>query len=150
MRVGQIGHEEVLVTTDDSGHVVVHFLKDDYFSRAPLNLKMPMSAWGIDTHPSKRLLAISCNAQIINIFHLGMGIEGWTWTTKVPDESEEGVPNIILRGHTDNIPCVAFDSTGTFLVSGSIDYTIRLWECKSGQLLRTILGGHAYESHCTN
>lgn len=136
MHVGEIGHEEVLVTTDDSGHIVIHFPKDN-FSRPPLNLKAPMSAWGIDTHSSRRLLAISCNAHIVTLYHLGMGIEDWEWTTTAPAPGET-IPNIVLRGHSNNIPCVAFDQSGMYIVSGSLDTTVRVWECKSGQLLRMV------------
>jgi WD40 repeat protein len=143
MRIGEIGDEEVLVTTDDSGHVVVHFPKDN-FSRSPLLLKVPMSAWGIDTHSTKRLLAISCNALIVTVFHLGMGIEGWEWTTTSPEDGE--IPSIVMRQHTNNIPCVAFDQTGEYVVSGSLDCTIRMWDCKTGQLLGVVA---AMEQYCS-
>ena len=143
MRIGEIGDEEVLVATDDSGHVVVHFPKDD-FSRPPLLLKVPMSAWGIDTHSSKRLLAISCNAHIVTVFHLGMGIDGWEWTTTPPETGE--TPSIVMRQHKNNIPCVAFDRTGEYVVSGSLDRTIRMWDCKTGQLLGIVAATGQYDS----
>src|ERR1700726_2290387 len=79
MHVGEIGNEEVLVTTDDSGHISVHFPHNP--SRPALTMKLPLSAWGIDTHSSRRLLVVSCNAHIVTVYHLGMGIEGWPWTT---------------------------------------------------------------------
>lgn len=143
MRVGEIGEEEVVVTTDDSGHVVVYFPKDN-FSRAPLLLKVPMSAWGIDTHSSKRLLAISCNAHIITVFHLGMGIDGWGWTTTPPETGE--IPSIVMRQHMNNIPCVAFDRTGEYVVSGSLDRTVRMWDCKTGQPLGIVVATEQYDS----
>lgn len=133
MHVGEIGNEEVLVTNDDSGHVAVHFPKNN-FERTPIFLSVPMSAWGIDTHSEKRLLAISSNAHIVTIFHLGMGIPGWDWTTIEDDD----VPSIILRGHSNNIPCVAFDKSGEFIVSGSLDRNVHLWSCKHGGCVRHI------------
>lgn len=135
MHVGEIGGEEVLIAADDSGHVCIHFPQDP--SRPPLVVNVPISAWGIDTHSSKRLLAISCNAHIITMFHLGMGINGWEWTTAMPLMGEL-FPHIVLGNHSNNIPCVAFDKTGTYIVSGSLDCTIRLWECKTGQMLRIV------------
>ena len=139
MHVGEIGHEEVLVTADDSGHVVVHFTKDN-FARPPLTLKLPMSAWGMDTHSSKRLLAISCNAHVVTLFHLGMGIAGWEWAT-APPEPGESFPKLVLKGHESNIPCVAFEKTATYVVSGSLDCSVRLWDCKTGHPVRELFTG---------
>src|SRR5579862_4190035 len=157
MHVGEIGNEEVLVTTDDSGHIAVHFPSNP--SRPALNLKLPLSAWGIDTHSSRRLLVVSCNAHIVTIYHLGMGIENWPWTTtsgttvagpigvcsQAENEdvtrrvtaavraAEGGFPSLTLLGHKNNIPCVAFDRTGNYVVSGSLDRTVRMWNCRNGQ-----------------
>ena len=137
MHVGEIGGEEVLVTTDDSGHVVIRFTANN-FSRPPLNLKLPMSAWGIHTHSSDRLLAVSCNAHIVTLFHLGMGIDGWIWTTATPDLGEN-IAKLVLRGHTNNIPCVAFERTGKYVVSGSLDCSVRLWDCKTGTCVKMVI-----------
>lgn len=139
MHVGEIGNEEVLVTCDDSGHVAVYFPL--HLTRTPLILQMPMSAWGIDTHSSKRLLAISCNAHIVTIFHLGMGIDGWEWTTASGAGSggAGGYPSLTMTGHQNNIPCVAFDRMGEYVVSGSLDETVRMWDCKSGQCIMRLI-----------
>jgi WD40 repeat protein len=145
MRIGEIGGEEVLIVTDDSGHATVHFTRDT-FNRDPLLFRLPLSAWGIDTHSSKRQLAISCNAHIIRVYHLGMGIDGWDWTT-APPAAGETVPSIVLTGHTHNIPCVSFDKTGNYIASGSIDRTIAIWDCKTGSQLREIPTDDSYESH---
>ena len=139
MHVGEIGNEEVLVTTDDSGHVAVYF--PQHPSRTPLILKMPMSAWGIDTHSSKRLLAISCNAHIVTVFHLGMGIKDWKWTTATTTSSasDERYPSLTMKGHTSNIPCVAFDRNGEYVASGSLDETVHIWDCRTGQWVTRLL-----------
>jgi len=142
MHVGDIGGEEVLIATDDSGHVVVHFTANN-FSRPPINLKLPISAWGIHTHSSNRLLAVSCNAHIVTLFHLGMGIKEWRWTTATPDPGES-IAKLVLRGHTDNIPCVAFDRTGNYVASGSIDYSVRLWDCRTGTCIKTVNAQNRY------
>ena len=145
MHVGEIGGEEVLITTDDSGHVVVHFTADN-FSRPPLTLKLPLSAWGIHTHSAKRLLAVSCNAHIVTLFHLGMGIEGWEWTTAAPAPGEI-IAKLVMQGHTDNIPCVAFERTGRYVASGSIDYSVRLWDCKTGSCVKILKTEMRYSPH---
>lgn len=156
MHVGEIGNEEVLVTTDDSGHISVHFPHNP--TRPPLTMKLPLSAWGIDTHSSRRLLAVSCNAHIVTVYHLGMGIDDWRWTTTsgttvvatgesyhqteflhlgeqadaAVEAAEGGFPSLTLMGHKNNIPCVAFDRTGSYVVSGSLDKSVRMWDCRSG------------------
>ena len=118
------------MTVNDCGQVAVHFPRDN-FSRSPILLKVPQSAWGIDTHSEKRLLAISCNALVVTLFHLGLGIKGWVWTLRSPS-------GIGLNGHRDNIPCVGFDRTGDYLASGSLDRSVRLWRCQDGSLIRLI------------
>ena len=142
--MGEIGGEEVLIATDDSGHAVVHFTCNN-FSRQALVLHLPLSAWGIDTHSSKHLLAISCNAHIVRIYHLGMGIEGWKWTTAAPQPGET-IPCIVLRRHSNNIPCVSFDKTGKYVASGSIDARIIIWDCKTGSQLKEIRADSRYVS----
>jgi len=42
-------------------------------------------------------------------------------------------------GHEDHVISVAFDST-YFLASGSRDKTIKLWDKKTGHLLRSLTG----------
>jgi WD40 repeat protein len=162
MHVGEIGNEEVLVTTDDSGHISVHFPHNP--TRPALTMKLPLSAWGIDTHSSRRLLVVSCNAHIVTVYHLGMGIDDWRWTTTsgttvvatgesyhqteflhlggrvaaAVEAAEGGFPSLTLVGHRNNIPCVAFDRTGSYVVSGSLDKSVRMWDCRSGYCLWTL------------
>lgn len=44
----------------------------------------------------------------------------------------------VLEGHTDSVMCLQI--YGTFLVTGSYDATIKLWDLRSGTLVRTFLG----------
>ncbi|KAG9310836.1 hypothetical protein JVU11DRAFT_8689 [Chiua virens] len=39
----------------------------------------------------------------------------------------------VLQGHTDNVLCVAYAPDGSHIVSGSQDYTIRIWDPITGQ-----------------
>jgi len=141
MHVGELGGEEVLVVTDDSGHAEVYFTSD--FKRTPLTFKLPMSAWGIDTHSDKRLVAISCNAHIVTIFHVGFGLEGWDWTARTPEEGDSH-PKIELMQHQENIPCVAFDASGNYLISGGLDYLVCFWDCQTGQFIKKIEDTNTY------
>jgi WD40 repeat protein len=134
LHVGELGGDEVLVRVDDQGNVGVHFPQD--VTRQPLSLAVELSAWAIDTHSEKNLLAIGANTHVISVFHLGMGVDSMQWTLTGPTV---GIyPRLDLRGHTDNIPCVGFDRGGDYLASGSIDESVRLWSCTTGDCLKAI------------
>ena len=44
----------------------------------------------------------------------------------------------VFKGHTDSVVSVLFSSDSSFVVSGSIDNTIRIWNVTSGTLTKTI------------
>src|SRR5882762_3170659 len=46
----------------------------------------------------------------------------------------------VLKGHTGACYCIAFSPDGGQLVSGSDDYTIRLWNMQTGALLQVMTG----------
>ncbi|KAG8809914.1 hypothetical protein FRC18_004338 [Serendipita sp. 400] len=46
------------------------------------------------------------------------------------------------QGHTSNVYSVAFSPDGCYIVSGSFDETIRLWDAETGQQLGEPLRGH--------
>ncbi|MFM6843584.1 MAG: trypsin-like peptidase domain-containing protein, partial [Dolichospermum sp.] len=48
-----------------------------------------------------------------------------------------------LRGHSDGVDLVAWSPDGRTLASGSWDKTIKIWDGRTGNLLRT-LSGHSY------
>jgi WD40 repeat protein len=43
-----------------------------------------------------------------------------------------------LRGHTNNVTCVAFSAEGNLLASGSYDSTVRLWQISTGETRLTV------------
>lgn len=47
----------------------------------------------------------------------------------------------ILKGHSDSITTVSFNSDGSLFASGSIDRTVRVWDSNTGECLR-VLSGH--------
>jgi WD40 repeat protein len=52
----------------------------------------------------------------------------------------EGQIRQVLRGHTSNVMCLAFDSRGERLASGSHDKTARVWDLKTGAAVRVLTG----------
>eukprot|EP01105_Mastigella_eilhardi_P025033 TRINITY_DN6666_c0_g1_i1.p1 TRINITY_DN6666_c0_g1~~TRINITY_DN6666_c0_g1_i1.p1 ORF type:complete len:583 (-),score=161.33 TRINITY_DN6666_c0_g1_i1:764-2329(-) len=49
-------------------------------------------------------------------------------------------PKKILEGHQGDVNCVAYNVTGSVLVTGSNDKTVRLWDCGSGAAKATLSG----------
>jgi WD40 repeat protein len=58
---------------------------------------------------------------------------------------ETWVVNVIsgpFTGHTESINSVAFSPNGKYILSGSDDNTIRLWDAETGQLVSRPFRGH--------
>ena len=49
-------------------------------------------------------------------------------------------PLVSMSGHTGKVLSVDFSPDGKLLATGSVDNTLRLWQVKQGQLLRTMQG----------
>jgi len=55
-----------------------------------------------------------------------------------------GIQTAILSGHSDYVRSITFSLDGTFLVSGSDDETIRLWDVQTGGVTKTFHGHTGY------
>lgn len=49
----------------------------------------------------------------------------------------EIIETILQKGHSRYVSCVAFSPNGKFVVTGSMDNTIKLWDFKSGKEIRS-------------
>jgi WD40 repeat protein len=47
---------------------------------------------------------------------------------------------VLQNGHTNNISCITIDPSGKFLISGSIDNSVKILDLESGIILRTLVG----------
>jgi WD40 repeat protein len=56
--------------------------------------------------------------------------------------------NITMRGHTDMVLCATFSADGKYVVSGSVDHTIRIWDAQSGNLVLGPLEMHTDDVIC--
>jgi WD40 repeat protein len=63
------------------------------------------------------------------------------WDTKLVEVWDAGTGQRLhqLRGHTENVECVAAHPGG-FLASGSVDKTVRIWNAATGALVATLEG----------
>jgi WD40 repeat protein len=50
-----------------------------------------------------------------------------------------------LQGHTNQVESVAFQLDGQALASGSYDETIKLWDVRTGECLKTLRADRPYE-----
>ncbi|XP_017780105.1 PREDICTED: ribosome biogenesis protein BOP1 homolog [Nicrophorus vespilloides] len=48
------------------------------------------------------------------------------------------VQSIIYEGHSDMVRCISVDKIGQYMVSGSDDTTIKIWEINTGRCVKTI------------
>ena len=48
---------------------------------------------------------------------------------------QANLPNLTLRGHTSRIFCAAFSPDGKYIVSGSRDHTVLIWDAQTGNHL---------------
>ncbi|HMU39297.1 MAG TPA: hypothetical protein PKE31_09815 [Pseudomonadota bacterium] len=71
---------------------------------------------------------------------------------RVPVAAKEGLMltystaknSLPLVGHKDRIEVVSFDPTGEVLITGSRDQTARLWNARTGRLLRELRGHNGF------
>uniref|UniRef100_A0A1B6I9K5 Ribosome biogenesis protein BOP1 homolog n=1 Tax=Homalodisca liturata TaxID=320908 RepID=A0A1B6I9K5_9HEMI len=56
------------------------------------------------------------------------------------------VMSLVFKGHTDMIRCISIDPKGQYLLSGSDDFTIKIWEVATGRCVRTVAVGGTVRS----
>ena len=98
--------------------------------------------YGVAFHPKENILA-SCSAdKSIKLWNLDTGTELSTMRGHSEDNQDctckhdagededeyESNPDCPVRGHSDSLSSVAFSADGQWVMSGSYDKTIRLWD----------------------
>ncbi|KAJ3983176.1 quinon protein alcohol dehydrogenase-like superfamily, partial [Lentinula detonsa] len=78
-----------------------------------------------------KVFELCCNKQQKAVF--SRQINNW------PDEQ------VILKGHTEGVFSVAFSPDGKRIVSGSWDWSIRIWNADTGEAIGDPLQGHSKE-----
>ncbi|OLE66629.1 MAG: hypothetical protein AUI36_07330 [Cyanobacteria bacterium 13_1_40CM_2_61_4] len=91
--------------------------------------------WGLAFSPDSKILAASRSDGVV------------LWN--IAEQRVEGK----LKGHDREVHPVVFSPDGKFIATGSADMTVRLWDSKSRQLLRTLKatagGSTRWPSHLT-
>lgn len=101
---------EIIGCVDDGGNVVLWKANGDQ-TAIFLQNNDRISTWGLATSNCHSYVAASANNHCIRFWN----------TTCIQD-------SFTLSGHQHNIPCISFVASGEFLVSASIDGTIRIWD----------------------
>ena len=91
----------------------------------------------LDTTWEGRLLAVSSDGHWVvtawdgveGVGGRGMAGDGWIWN------ADSGKLHLSLVGHPESVTAAAFDRRGTRIVTGSFDFTIRIWDVESGEQL---------------
>ena len=63
-------------------------------------------------------------------------------------DEELGKELNVLKGHTDWVLSCNFSPCGNFIVSGSEDKTIKIWDVYSGNLVKTLEGHTGWVYSC--
>ncbi|KAJ3340619.1 hypothetical protein HDU93_006734 [Gonapodya sp. JEL0774] len=149
VRVGKLGEEEVLTAVDDLGLVRTWLTRD--LTRPPIKLTNTISTWGVATNGPRTLVAVSANDHKVRLWDMGdhpvepledyqhgPGFETaaarHTSTSQLHLDATGSLP---LTGHTHNIPSVDISPCGSFVASGSIDGTVRIWNAQNGTCVST-------------
>ncbi|ORX52847.1 hypothetical protein DM01DRAFT_1408168 [Hesseltinella vesiculosa] len=147
IKIGHMTKEiEILVAVGDMGEVYAWRLDaiefNDRNDQPPVLFHdtndQGTSTWGIAIHESG-LLAVSANNYKIKVFNMA------TMLDLPVNNVLSQQTNLTLEGHNHNIPSIDIDSTGRFLISGSIDATCRLWDLSTGQqIAQRTLGSQSH------
>nr|AAX07507.1 WD-repeat protein [Gemmata sp. Wa1-1] len=63
------------------------------------------------------------------------------WTVRQRCGTPKPEPNCLpLKGHTKWVTSVAFSANGSWIVTGSLDNTAKIWDAKTGTEVRTLNG----------
>lgn len=90
-------------------------------------------------------IAYSDQQNLLASGHEDQTIKLWDVNINSPQTLEPDLqPFQILRGHCDRILSIAFSPNGQILASGSADRTIKLWNPRTGKLIKTLQGHRSW------
>ncbi|CCG84780.1 protein of unknown function [Taphrina deformans PYCC 5710] len=116
LRTFKLGTEEVLISGDGLGRVIVRNVRT--IDKQPLCFNVGTSVWGLDVR--NRLLAVSCNSHDVYLFNLESASADTTPSAQLHE-------CVILRGACSNIPNVSISSNQKVIACVDITCQVTIW-----------------------
>ena len=95
---------------------------------------MGLTEWGACTR------TVTCSAMPYSLAYWNNTIAAGLVCDIIFFSALTGSQTAVLSGHTEPVYTLTFSLDGTFLVSGSEDKTIRLWDVQTGRVIKTLYG----------
>ncbi|PVV04881.1 hypothetical protein BB560_000590 [Smittium megazygosporum] len=139
----------------------------NHLNSPPFVIKSDETAWGCDLNPSAGILGFSTNARTITLYNIFAILYKYYKLLNIKNSDfleyshisnnincrllQDNVSGlklvfvssyfISILGHNHNIPCIAFSENGKYVVSSSVDYTCRIFECFTGNCILSMKVG---------
>lgn len=146
--VWDIESGEIVYAANSNRRQVTFSPDGRWMALAPSNL--PIELWNTATWQIERTLNKHSDAVIGMAFSADSTLLA-TGSALGPDDIADisiklwnvldGRELFTLKGHSEDIHAVAFSPDGSLLASGGIDPTVKIWDVKSGQLIRSLHSG---------
>ena len=120
----------LLAVTNERG---VRIFYTDELHESPIKMTNDEATWGLAAASNRPLAVVSANSFNITVYNLD--------STSIERDKR------VISGHQHNVPCISVSPDGKFIVSISIDQTIRIWHIDSGKQVAMAAFPEWYEAN---
>ncbi|MCS6851992.1 MAG: hypothetical protein NZ700_12585 [Gemmataceae bacterium] len=94
--------------------------------------------------PDELHLEVAMVRRALSLLLAVVGFGTMTWIEAAEGPSDVPV-TATLKGHEDTVYAIAYSPDGRWIVTGSFDKTLRLWEAATGKPVRTLAGPNGHQ-----